>query len=81
MDTPEAVLASLGDGIDARPTFAEMFSKADDKVEFLKEVKPYMYVGTFLVSDQLSVAVGPLSRSPTCAACQHLHTQLQCIKQ
>lgn len=83
VNTPEAVLAGLdrlGDHIEARPTFAELFSKADDKLELLKRVKPYMYVGT--VSGVRSAFCGSraIESQSTCAACQQLHTQLQCIK-
>ncbi|KAL0025537.1 hypothetical protein WJX77_010821 [Trebouxia sp. C0004] len=39
------VLKKMGDSIKTRPAFADMFLKADDKLAFVKQVRPYIYIG------------------------------------
>lgn len=73
--TPEdalVILEKIGCGMKTRPAFADLFSKVNDKLAFMKRVKPYMWVG---IEGGLrsSFCTGmPMESSGTCTSCQQL---------
>ena len=68
------ILDQMRDNINARPAFADMFKKANDKLACVKRVKPYMWVsieGGIRSSFCKGIPVEPLG---TCTSCQQLQT-------
>ena len=40
------MLEQLGDNVNARPTFAELFRRANNKLAFVQSIKLHAYLGT-----------------------------------
>ena len=66
------ILHDMGDNVNSCPAFADMFTKINEKLAFVKRVKPYMWVGIeggIRSSFCTGVPVAPLG---TCTSCQQL---------
>ena len=73
--TPEealVILEQMGGDIKTGPAFADLLLKSDDKLAFMKRVKPYMWVGMEGGIRSSFCSGVPLEPLGTCPSCQQL---------
>ncbi len=78
--SPEGILMMLeqmGDSIAARPLLAELFNKAGDRLDLVKNLKPHVYICTGDGIRSSFCRSKVTESSPMCTSCQQLRSLSQ----